>query len=129
MSGSAVRQYIANMTDGATCGFTYVSTACLEELRRVSVRARARRGAVGELVVSVQARGQGRESQRAVLARIPVKGNGARDFFTIPQWMAYEAPARTLGRKEIGADEVALYVTYEGMGAVDLLDICGSCGE
>lgn len=113
------RQYIANMTDGATCGFKYVSAACLTDVSSLCVRARARRGAVGELVVHTVSA----DAQRSILARIPVNGPRGLELglFAKPAWTVYEAPAYSLAN--LSADEVALYATYEGSGAVDVLDI------
>ena len=100
-----VRQYIANMHDGAAAGFKYFDLN-----GTVSIKVTLRGTAEGEMVVSTDREGQ------EVITSIPVKSSGAG-------WTQFPEDAGKSGRVSPGGEKgTALYFAYHGTGAVDFLE-------
>lgn len=101
------------MGDGATAGFKYVRTEQLRAVRSISVRARANKQSpqqiCGRIIVSAD------ESGRQVLADIPVRNCSS-------QWSDFSASC-ILRTEKLAEAYSALYISFEGEGAVDLLSV------
>ncbi|MFH6809141.1 family 43 glycosylhydrolase [Alloscardovia omnicolens] len=111
--GRGATQYVAHMGDGATAGFKYVRTEQLRAVRSISVRARANKQSpqqiCGRIIVSAD------ESGRQVLADIPVRNCSS-------QWSDFSASC-ILRTEKLAEAYSALYIRFEGEGAVDLLSV------
>ena len=90
-------QYIANMSQGAWCGFKYFAFSGQE---RISVTARG--DARGSLLVATEKGGP-------VLSRIPISPTES--------WQEFQAPLSPLHGK------LPLFLTFQGTGAMDLFDL------
>ena len=101
-----IRQFIANMHDGAVAGFKYFDLQ-----GEISISVVLRGNANGKMIVSADPEGKEK------IATIPIASRGK-------QWKTFRNDDTEFGRTVLSAAEggSALYFTYRGEGSVDFLE-------